>query len=135
MRSQRRVEAVALALIVGAFLAGVAVYGRLPSRMAIHFGASGRPDNYVARPLGVALAPAIGVAALAIARIAPRVDPTGADPRALAASKLFLGGVIAYVQGLVLAWNLGYRLDVALAMAPVLVAAGVLVAYSYYRDG
>ena len=46
---------------------------------------------------------------------------------------VFLGAVVAYAQGFVYAWNLGYRLDTAVVAVPVLVAALALVVYSYTR--
>jgi uncharacterized membrane protein len=102
--------------------------------MAIHFGASGTPDNFVDKPLGVLLAPAIGVAALVFVRVAARVDPT-ADQRVLDVSVLFLGATIAFVQSFVLAWNLGVRVSPAVVVGPVLLGAGVLTVYAFYREG
>ena len=50
-------------------------------------------------------------------------------------SVLFLGATIAYVQGFVLAWNLGFRLDPLVVIAPVLLGAGLLTVYAFKRDG
>ena len=134
MPSLQKTDLAATALLVVVTLAGVAVWDSLPAEMAIHFGVSGEPDNFVSKPLGVTLAPAIGLVALAFVRFSARLDPT-ADQRTLDASVLFLGATIAYVQGFVLAWNLGYRLDPLVVVAPVLVGAGLLTAYAFKRDG
>jgi len=123
-----------VALVVGAALAGIALWPRLPAEMAVHFGAGGEPDSFVAKPLGVVLAPAIGVVGLAVARLSGRADPT-ADPRVLGAAVLFVGSVVAYVQGLVLAYNLGYSVPVSFALVPVFAAAGALTLYALRRDG
>lgn len=134
MPSLRWTDATAAALLVLVTVAGAAVWDSLPAEMAIHFGVSGEPDNFVSKPLGVALAPAIGVVALAFVRFAGRLDPT-ADRRTLDVSVLFLGATIAYVQGFVLAWNLGHRVDPLAVVAPVLVGAGLLTVYAFKRDG
>jgi len=134
MDAPRRAEAVALALLAAAAGAGVVLWGRLPARMAVHFDAAGAPDGFASKPVAVFLAPAAGAAGLAVVRVAPRLDPTGADPRVLAATSLFLGAAVAYVQALVLAWNLGYRVDVGVAVLPVLVGAGALTWYAYRHD-
>lgn len=121
----------ALALAVGA---GVALWPRLPAEMAVHFDANGTPDNYASKPVGVLLAPAIGLVAVGVVRYAGRADPT-ADPRVLAVAVVFVGGLIAYVQGLVLAYNLGHGFSMTVALAPVFVAAAALVGYALYREG
>jgi uncharacterized membrane protein len=134
MVSLRPTDLAAVALLACSALAGLAVWPSLPAEMAIHFGVSGEPDNFVSKPLGVLMAPVIGVGALAFVRFSARVDPT-ADRRTLDVSVLFLGATIAYVQSFVLAWNLGYRFDPLVAVAPVLLGAGLLVAYAFKRDG
>jgi uncharacterized membrane protein len=134
LRSFRRADALALALLGAVTVAGLALSPSLPSSMAIHFDASGQPDNYVARPLAVVLGPAIGVAAIVFTRLAARFDD-GADRLTLDASVVFLGGIVALVQTQVLLWNLGYRVDVTLVVVPILLAAGVLVVFALRRDG
>jgi uncharacterized membrane protein len=130
----RSADLAAYALLAGAALVGLLLWGRLPDRMAIHFGTSGVPDSFVAKPLGVILAPAVGLAGVLVTRYAPdwlRRSHTTPEVENLAV--VFLGAVIAYTQGFVYAWNLGYRLDAAVVAVPVLVAAFALVAYSYTR--
>jgi uncharacterized membrane protein len=130
----RTVDATAVALLALSALAGLALWPSLPNEMAIHFGASGTPDNFVEKPLGVLLAPVIGVGALAFVRLASRVDPT-ADRRVLDVSVLFLGATIAFVQSFVLAWNLGVRLNPMVVVVPVLAGALLLTLYAVKRDG
>jgi uncharacterized membrane protein len=130
----RTADAVSLALLAGVTLLGVALWPRLPSEMAVHFDASNTPDNYVSKPVGVFLTPAVGVAVAAFTRLSARVDPT-ADPRTLDAAVAFVGLVVAYVHALVLAWNLGVRYDIGVAVAPVLLGAGGLTVYALHRDG
>ncbi|QSG12061.1 Uncharacterized membrane protein, DUF1648 family [Halapricum desulfuricans] len=129
----QRSDLIASAMLVLAALAGVAFWDALPAEMAIHFGPGGDPDSYVSRPVGVVLAPAIGLGAIAIARAAIRADPTS-DPRVGSAAIYFVGGVVSYVHGLVLAYNLGHRFSMTAALVPVFVATAVLVAWAVYRD-
>lgn len=127
-------ELLALGLLALAALAGVVLWPDLPAEMAVHFDATGTPDNYVPKPVGVFLAPAIGLGALGVVRYAARTDPS-ADPQVLAAAVVFVGGLIAYVQGLVLAYNLGYAFSMPAALAPVFVAAAALVGFAVHREG
>lgn len=130
----RSADLAASALLAGSVLAGLLLWGQLPDRMAIHFGAGGAPDSFVAKPLGVVLAPAVGLGGVLVTRYAPdwlRRSHTAPEVENLAV--VFLGAVIAYAQGFVYAWNLGYRLDAAVVAVPVLVAALALVVYSYIR--
>lgn len=130
----RSADLTAYTLLAGAVLAGPLLWGQLPERMAIHFGAGGEPDNFVAKPLGVVLAPLVGLGGVLVTRYAPdwlRRGYTAPEVENLAV--VFLGAVVAYAQGFVYAWNLGYRLDTAVVAVPVLVAALALVVYSYTR--
>ncbi|MEF8880894.1 MAG: DUF1648 domain-containing protein [Halapricum sp.] len=129
----RRSDLVATGLLAATALAGVVLWNDLPAEMAIHFDASGTPDNYVDKPLGVLLAPAIGFGAIWFTRLSARADPS-ADPRVIAGAVYFVGGLIAYVQALVLAYNLGHRFSMTTALVPVFVASAVLVVWAVYRE-
>ena len=63
---QSRAMRISAGLVALTALVGVALWPRLPAEMAIHFSASGRPDNYVSRAVGVGLMPVILVATLLI---------------------------------------------------------------------
>ncbi|MCU4718445.1 DUF1648 domain-containing protein [Halapricum hydrolyticum] len=128
-----RSDRIAGGLLIVTALVGIAFWDALPAEMAIHFGPGGTPDSYVPKPVGVVLAPMIGVGAIAVARTAIRADPT-ADPRVGAGAIYFVGGVVSYVHALVLAYNLGHRFSMTAALVPVFLAAAVLVAWAVYRD-
>lgn len=121
-------------LLVVAALAGAAVWDSLPAEMAIHFDASGTPDNFVPRPVGVFLTPGIGLGTVAFMRGMARVDPS-ADQRTLSAAVVVTAGIIAYVHGLVLAYNLGYRFEMTATLVPVFLAVAGLVGYAVHREG
>jgi uncharacterized membrane protein len=132
MFDRRRADAVAVGLLAVAAVAGLVLWPSLPDQMAIHWRGS-EPNSYVGKPVGVFGLVALGVAIVAFARLGP--DSVTSTPGGVGPTVLFVGVVIAWIQAVVLAWNLGYRFDVALAVIPVLVGAGLLVAYTTTRGG
>ena len=131
----RSADLVAHTLLVDAALAGVLLWPALPDSMAIHFGAGGEPDSFIAKPIAVILTPAIGVASVLLVRYAPEWANRIRSPHVETLSVVFVGSVIAYVQGFVYAWNLGYRPSIWVVLGPVLLAAAAFVAYTYTREG
>jgi uncharacterized membrane protein len=131
----RSADLVAYTLLVGAALAGVLLWPALPDSMAIHFGAGGEPDSFIAKPIAVILTPAIGVASVLLVRYAPEWASRTRSPHVETLSVVFVGSVIAYVQGFVYAWNLGYRPSIWVVLGPVLLVAAAFVAYTYRREG
>lgn len=119
-----RRDLIGIGIVVLMAVVTAAVYAQLPEQVAIHFDDSGQPDNFLAKPLGVALLPAVGVGVVLLFRLLPAVDPLGANVSAFRRYYDLLAvvtvAVLAYTQGLVLAYNLGYRFDVLQATVPVL---------------
>ena len=124
-----RLDALSVALLVGAALAGLALLPSLPGRIAVHFGSGGAPDGYLAAPLGVVLVPVIGLLALGAVR---GVVPLGRDVPAPSWFGLALAAFLAYVHGVVLAWNLGLAVNVTLFVLPA-VAVVVVLAFAIDR--
>ncbi|WP_435185245.1 DUF1648 domain-containing protein [Halobellus sp. EA9] len=120
-----RFDALSAAVLVGAAVVGIALLPSLPDRIAVHFGAGGSPDDYLSATLGVVLVPAIGLVALAAVR---GLVSLGNDVPAPPWFGLALAGFLAYVHGVVLAWNLGYRINVTLLVLP---AVAVIVVLSF----
>ena len=114
-------------MIAAATVAGLLVWGDLPSQLAIHWS-GGAPDTFVSKPLAIIGLFAFGMGMVAFTRLAPEWMTN--TPGGENASMLFLGVVFAWVQGTVVVWNLGYRFDIGLAVLPVLLLAGGLVAHS-----
>ena len=100
--------------------------------MAIYWNANGTPDNAVAKPLATLGLPLFGVATVAFVRLGP--DSLASTPGGETVSILSLGGVFAWVETLVLVWNLSYRFNIALATLPVVVLAAGLVWYALRRS-
>lgn len=131
MVHRRSVDRFAVGLLAAVVVAGLALWSALPEQMAIHWGASGNPDNHVPKPLAVLGLPAFGAATIAFTRLAP--DSLKTNPGGENLAVLFVAGVFAFLQGVVYAWNLGYRFDVTLVVAPIVLGAAVLVVVSTWR--
>lgn len=110
-------------------LAGVAVWSQLPAEVAIHFSASGTPDNYVSKPVGVALLPMLMLGMLLILKSAFRYDPPE-TPQVAATITVATMAFMGAIHGLVLAWNLGYPVSFDLVLVGSLVWTVVMVAYA-----
>ena len=123
--------AVAVALTA---LAGVALWPRLPAEVAIHFSASGTPDNYVPKAVGVVLLPAIMLVTLAVLRIALQADPP-AHPQTGPVVVLATTGFLGVVHLLVLGWNAGYAVPPDGLLALSLGFAALLTGYVVWREG
>lgn len=122
----RQYDALSVALLVGSAVVGLLLLPSLPGRFAVHFG-GGEPDSFVSPLVGVLLLPAIGLGAVLFARGVSSVAGSEDVPPAFG---LLLSAFLAYVQGVVLAWNLGYPVDVGLAVLPgvlVLLVAGLAI--------
>lgn len=130
----RNTDMVAMALLLLPVAAGVALWSSLPTEMAIHFGLDGTVNTVVPKTVAIFLLPVIGIGSIVFTRLAALADPT-ADSRVITVTVLFLGAIIAYTHSLVLAYNLGYRFDMTLAISPVLVGAAGLVVYAFLREG
>ncbi|MHB9286263.1 SdpI family protein [Halobacteriales archaeon Cl-PHB] len=123
MKLERR-DLVGGGIVLVTVVVSALVYPDLPEEMAIHFGSSGEPNNFVARPLAVVSMPALSVALLALFDVLPRVDPLGENFAEFEAYYdlvvVLTVGVLAYVQILILGWNLGYDVPVTQAIVPLL---------------
>jgi uncharacterized membrane protein len=102
----------AAVVLLGATVVGTALaYPSLPEQVAVHFDASGTPDSYYGKPLGVALLPTVALGIYVLFRALPHIDPRGANYEAFRgaydAMMLAILAFLGYIQGLVLAFNLG----------------------------
>ncbi|KOX93443.1 hypothetical protein AMS69_05820 [Haloarcula rubripromontorii] len=128
-RQQSRADIVSGVIIALTALAGVAVWSRLPAEVAIHFSASGRPDNYVSKPVGVVLMPALMIATLVVLKWTFRYDPPDV-PHVAATVTVATMAFMGAIHGLVLAWNLGYPVPFDLVLVGSLVWAAFVVGYA-----
>lgn len=131
----RSADFLAYTLLANAVVAGLLLWGQLPEQMAIHFGAGGEPDTVVAKPIGILLAPLVGLGGLLVTRYTPERLRSGTTaPEVENIAVVFLAAIVAYTQGFLYLWNLGYRLDTAVVTAPALIAALAIVIYSHRRS-
>jgi len=129
-----RTDVLSGGLVVLTALAGVALWPQLPAEVAIHFSASGTPDNYVPKAVGVFLLPAIMLGTLVVVRVSLRVDPPSnptTGPVVTLATMVFLSAI----HLLVLAWNAGYPVRIDGILLGSLVWAALLVAYVVRKEG
>lgn len=129
-----RTDGLAVALVALTTLAGVALWPRLPAEVAIHFSASGTPDNYVARAVGVFLLPAVMLGTLVVVRVALRVDPPS-DPMTGPVVTLATRGFLSAVHLVVLGWNVGYSVPMDGLLVGSLVWAALITAYVVNKEG
>lgn len=115
-----------LLLAATAALLSVAVYGRLPASMAVHWNLDGNPDGWMPRPFGAFFAPVFMLVLSQLMRQLPRLDPradehlrssTAYETIVAAALLLLLG-----CHGIVLAVALGYSVPIG-RIVPALVGA------------
>jgi uncharacterized membrane protein len=133
MGRSRRADLVALTLLALAFLASVALYGRLPSEMAVQFS-GGAASSVVPKPVGAFAVPVVGAVVVAGIRIAPRLglDRNGSPDLGV----LLTGVIVTYVHALILLWNTGTRFRPTLALLPLLLlVAGVTIYAGRLRAG
>lgn len=113
-------------------LLALTAYGftQLSGEIAIHFDASGQADGYMQLIPGILLMPGIATAILIFFQYAPRIDPLGENYDSFEdlfeLLKLLLVGIFTYIQGLIIAWNLGYRFNFSMLIAPVVFSAYLL---------
>jgi uncharacterized membrane protein len=131
--SSRTVAGLVLAVVAAA--ASALLAPELPEQMVTHWDASGTPDGEMARATVLVGGPATVLATVLLFEVVPRVDPLGANVRefqqAYDAAAVLVEAFLAYVFGLVLAWNLGVEFEVLAALAPAFavlyVGAGFLL--------
>ncbi|MFB6202719.1 MAG: SdpI family protein [Halorhabdus sp.] len=127
---QRTLLGVGLAALTAGV--GIAFRNQLPAQVAIHFGPSGYPDNWVAKPIALALLPVLQVVMVGFFAAIPRIDPLGENIRefrqAYNAFVLLIIGFLGYVHTLLIVWNAGYNFAMSQALVPA-------VAVLYYVAG
>jgi uncharacterized membrane protein len=126
-------------LATGLFLliAGLTLYGflNIQGDVAVHFGPEGEPDRTMGKLPGLLFLPAISLGVFLLLNYIPKIDPLEDNVEdfkpALEGMAVALVAFMAYVQGLIIAWNLGIIVDISRAIVPaiagVFYAAGLLL--------
>ncbi len=111
--STRLTVIIGLALVLIAVVFSLAVYNRLPDRMASHWGVNDEVNGYTTRFWGAFLMPIMALGLLALFLVIPLIDPLKANIAKFL--PMYNGFVLAimvflfYLHLLTMAWNLGYR--------------------------
>ncbi|MDS0282053.1 DUF1648 domain-containing protein [Haloarcula onubensis] len=132
--SWSRTDGLAVGIVALAALAGVALWPQLPAEVAIHFSASGTPDNHVPKAVGVVLLPGLMLGLLVLVQAGLAADPPShpqTGPVVVLSTTAFLG----VIHVLVIAWNAGYPVPLDGLLVGTLVFAALLVGYSVWREG
>ena len=99
-------------MLLGATVAGLVLWNRLPNQMASHWNANDQVNGYISRFWGVFLLPLITLGMFLLFLVVPSIDPLKANiAQFRKAFNLFIGLIVAfmiYLYGLTLDWNLGY---------------------------
>lgn len=105
-------------------LAGVVLYPQFPDQIASHWNAAGEVDGYMDKFWGIFLFPVVMVVVFALYAVIPRIDPLKANIESFRSEYnvlwLGIGVYFAYIFGIAMAWNLGYRFDFVIAMVPAM---------------
>ena len=123
--STRTTTVIVLLMILGATLAGLLLWNRLPEQMASHWNVNDQVDGYTSKFWGVFLMPVITLGMFLLFILIPNIDPLKANIAKFRDTFnlfiTFITGFMVYVHALTLLWNLGYtNLGIGKAMLPVM---------------
>ncbi len=134
--STRTTLIVTLLFVLAAVVFSLAVYSRLPERMASHWGVNDEVNGTISRFWGAFLMPVISLGMLGLFLLIPAIDPLKAN---IAKFRPFFNAFIAvmmafllYLYVLTMLWNLGYqgfRMSTALlpALGLIFIFAGLMM--------
>ncbi|MFB6174910.1 MAG: SdpI family protein [Candidatus Nanohalobium sp.] len=121
MDSQKKEYLVAA---VFALMAGITVYGflNIQGDIAVHFNASGQPNNTMSKFSGLMILPVISIAVYLLIMYLTSIDPLKENVEnfrpSLKGLAIFITGFLTYIQGMIVFWNLGYSFNVSAAITP-----------------
>ena len=123
--STRTTTIIVLLMILGATLAGLLLWNRLPEQMASHWNVNDQVDGYMSKFWGMILMPVITLGMFLLFILIPNIDPLKANIAKFRDTFnlfiTFITGFMVYVHALTLLWNLGYtNLGIGKAMLPVM---------------
>lgn len=110
--STRTTTILVIIMIIGATIAGLLLWNRLPEQMASHWNINDQVDSYMPKFWGVCMVPLITLGMFVLFLVIPSIDPLKANiAQFREAFNLFIVLMVAfmlYIYGLTLAWSLGY---------------------------
>ncbi len=132
--STRKMIVSVLVLLLVTTLAGVLHWNGLPDPMASHWGINDQVNGTMPKFWGVFLMPLIALGLFLLFLLIPVIDPLKANiAKFRDAFNLFVAFMtlfLMYVQGLTLAWNLGFtQFKMSTSLMPALGLLFILVGY------
>jgi uncharacterized membrane protein len=119
----RKALYVAFIIVLLQFFVAIYLYPSMPDAMAIHWNVQGEADGYGSKLVGLFLIPAIELVLIPIFLVLPRIDPKASQGELMGSYDWFImifTFYMAYVFGLSVVWNLGYRFDLLRLLVPML---------------
>lgn len=105
---------------------GLAAFPYLPDQVASHWNAYGQADGYTTKNFAIIFIPLLSLATGALMLLLPRLDPLKANLVGFQGTYyrmvVLMAGFLFYLQGITLAWNLGWQFNLVLALTPAYVA-------------
>lgn len=125
-RTTRAAQAACLVLVLAAGGLSAWASGDVPDPMVTHWSAAGQADDTLPREVALAGGPALAAAVGLLLFGMARLDPLRENIRAFRAwydgAAVLVVAFVVYAHAVVVAWNLGWSLDVRRALAPALAA-------------
>ena len=115
-----------LLLSLGIIISALTVYGwlNLPDQIAIHFNAAGEADGFADKTTGLLTIPLISTGLYLLFKLIPRIDPLGENISEFQETYeklvVVLLGFLAYIQTLIIFWNLDASFTLNQALAPAI---------------
>ncbi len=129
-----RLDAISWGLTGLALAVGVALWSRLPAKIAIHFAAGGTAGSYVPKTVGVVIPVVMVITWLTCDRAVRFDPPTPSGERAVTVAVASTLLVMAVLQVLVLGWNLGYAVPFTYVTVGIVLWGGVVAGYAFWRS-
>jgi uncharacterized membrane protein len=124
-----------LVIALAAAVVSASAASALPEQVTTRWNAAGVPAGTLPSHVVLIGGPGLVLGVVLLFEVIPRVDPLAENIASFQAAydgaALLLAGFLAYVHGIVVAWNLGHEIPVQQALAPAIailyVALGVVV--------
>jgi len=111
-----------IAFILLSFAAGIYLYPQLPDPMPSHWNASGEVDGYMAKDTALFLMPCISIFIFGLFLLIPKIDPLKKNIEKFRSYYdwfiAFMIAFLAYMYFATIAWALGYRFSMNVAILP-----------------
>ena len=136
--STRTTTTLVLVMIIGATLAGLLLWSRLPEQMASHWNINDQVDGYMPKFWGVFMLPLITLGMFVLFLVIPGIDPLKANiAQFREVFNLFITlivGFMLFIYALTLLWSLGYtNFGMSRAMLPALGLLFIFIGFMLRR--